>query len=48
VRSGPRVLIEEAGGTVSFESDKSGGGYKAASGERVVFDKQKQAIRTKL
>ena len=47
VRAGRRVLIDEAGRTVPFEPAKRGGGYQAASGERLVFDKQQQALRTR-
>jgi RHS repeat-associated protein len=48
VRAGRRVLLDEAGVTVPFEADKSKGGYKTGAGERLVFDKQQQALRTRL
>jgi YD repeat-containing protein len=46
LHAGPLVLIEEAGVTVQFDSDGSGTGYKTASGDRVVFEKDGRATRT--
>jgi RHS repeat-associated protein len=47
IQAGPLVLIEDAGIMVQFDSDGSGAGYKTASGDRLVFEKSRRAIRTK-
>ncbi|MBI4381147.1 MAG: hypothetical protein HY574_08135 [candidate division NC10 bacterium] len=48
LRAGSLVMIEDAGVTVQFALEGSRAGYKTASGERVVFDKDGRATRTKL
>jgi RHS repeat-associated protein len=47
LRAGPLVLIEDAGIMVQFDSDGSRAGYRTASGDRLAFDKDGRAIRTK-
>ncbi len=48
MRIDPLVLIEEMTGIVSFAQEGNKTEYRGVSGERVVFDQQGRAIRTKM
>jgi len=47
LRAGPLVLIEESTGSLSFSQQGPAGEYRSALGDRLVFEKTGQAIRTK-
>ena len=47
IQAGSVILIEEATGAASFTRDGAKAEYKSAVGDRLVFEKSGQAIRTK-